>query len=484
MSSYRLWAVAALWIFIYGCTKDKLEPNEPTPEEPPVEGELAFPDKDMRAVWMTTAWGLDWPLGDYNAESQKQRYLDYLDRFEELHINAIFFQVKAMGDAFHDSEYEPWSASITGTRGMDPGYDILQFMIDEAHGRGIEFHAWMNPYRIATRANAATPYPALHPSVDPDWVVSHEKIQIYNPALPEVRQRLAAIVNELITRYPVDGIHFDDYFYPDPSSAGTMQSDADDYATYGAGHSTIESFRRDNVDKAIEAVYQTIVDTKPEVIFSVSPAASGAYNLNTLYADVAKWCREGWMDLLIPQLYQEIGNPFNDFQANLGWWSQYSYDVPMLIGHGFYRFGDPAAPSAFQTTTELARQFDLTDRNQKVVGNAQYSARYILENRIQITDRLAQRYKELAVMPMLGREVAPAPSTPQQVRIDGNNLVWNTAGDARSVVYYFSDLDATGVVYAITDQSSVPIGDAGHYCVAALNADNQESQPSETVENE
>lgn len=281
------------------CKKEK--PVAPDPE-PPVVGNptLLYPKKEMRAVWIATVWGLDWPKAKYDVAGQKKLYTDYLDKFKELNINAIFLQVKGMGDAFYNSPYEPWSANITGTRGNNPGYDVLQFMIDEAHARNIEFHAWMNPYRIATRAGAGSSYPDLHSSIKPEWVVSHEKIQIYNPAVPEVRQRLADIVKDLITKYNVDGIHFDDYFYPDPSSAGQMVSDNADYQKYGTGYSSIEDFRRGNVNEAIKAVYQIIVATKPAVVFSVSPAPDPDYNFKTLFADVRKWCEEGWLDLVIP----------------------------------------------------------------------------------------------------------------------------------------------------------------------------------------
>ncbi len=483
MNRLSLWVVlvVVLPLLINSCKKDPgVAPPEP---EPPVgEEELLFPKKEMRAVWITTAWGLDWPRGVYGEGGQKQQYIEYLDRFKELNINAIFFQVKAMGDAYYASSYEPWSVSITGIRGKDPGYDILEFMINEAHARDIEFHAWLNPYRIATRANTGTSYPPLHESVDPDWVVSHEKIQIYNPALPEVRARLVEIVNELITLYPVDGIHFDDYFYPAASAAGQMVSDQDDYVTYGTAYGTIEDFRRGNVDQAIKAVYDGIVATRPEVVFSVSPAPNRDYNYNTVFADVTKWCKEGWVDIVIPQLYQEIGNAYNDFQLNLDYWSQYHYEAALIVGHGYYKFGDPAMPPAFQSTAELQKQFELTQRNPKVLGNALYSARYVLENKIDITDKLATLYKNPAVMPMVGRSVSPAPAAAADVAIAGNELKWNTSGNVRSVVYYFSDLTKQGVVYAITDEKSISLNQSGHYSVSTINIDNEESLPSDVVE--
>ena len=464
------------------CSKEEIEPTEPPPvvEEP----ELLYPKKEMRGVWMATVWGLDWPQGDFDVTSQKKLYTDYLDQFQELNINAVFFQIKGMGDAFYDSPYEPWSQNITGIRGMDPGYDILHFLIEEAHKRHIEFHAWMNPYRISTRANNSSSYPALHTSIPQDWVVSHEKIQIYNPALPEVRQRLADIVKDLITKYEVDGIHFDDYFYPAPASTGQMVSDQGDYEKYGEGYDSIDEFRRANVDMAIKGVYDAIVENRPEVVFSVSPAPSHEYNYSTLFADVRKWCKEGWLDLVIPQLYQEIGNPYNDFQNNLNWWLQYHYEAALMVGHGYYKFGDGSSPAPFQSTGELGDQYEMTRRNEKVVGNLLYSARYIPLNRIGITEKLAKLYENPSVIPFLGRSVLDAPLQPMNVRLEGNRLKWTTSGTVRSVLYYFADREEVGTVLAITDQQEFQVDAPGYYSISTFNAENKESQPSKLLRKE
>ncbi len=466
---------------LHSCGKEKVEPT-PTPTVPPDETPgLLYPKKEMRGVWMATVWGLDWPKGRYDAASQKKFYTDYLDKFVELNINTIFFQIKCYGDAFYDSPYEPWSNTITGTRGKDPGYDVLQFVIDEAHARGIEFHAWMNPYRTATRTSAATNYPAPHPSVKSEWLVSHEKIQIYNPALPEVRQRLADIVKDVITKYNVDGIHFDDYFYPDPSSAGTMVSDDADYLKYGAAFSTKADFRRANVNEAIKKVYETIVATKPGVVFSISPAPDPNYNLNTLFADVKHWLDKGWLDLVIPQLYQEIGNRYNDFQTRLSWWSQYSNNAALMVGHGYYKFGDPTMPAAFQSTAELDKQFEMTRRNKKVVGNLIYSAQWITHNKVGITDKLADIFKNPGVIPFMGRSIMPAPLEATNVKVEGNKLKWTTSGNVRSVVYYFSDLKKEAVVLAVTDQKELDISSSGHYSVSTISSENKESKPSKPL---
>jgi uncharacterized lipoprotein YddW (UPF0748 family) len=473
----HLVAVLILALLLSACKKGGND-SKPDPVPPPGGATLLFPKKEMRAVWIASVYGLDWPQGAYTMASQKQQYINYLEKFKALNINAIYFQVKGMGDAFYNSSYEPWSAAITGTRGVDPGYDVLKFMIDEAHARDIEFHAWMNPYRIATRASAASSFPALHSAVKAEWVVDFPTIRIYNPALPEVRQRLVDIVKETITKYDVDGIHFDDYFYPE----GETFTDQADYTKYGAGIATVQDFRRENVNKAIKGVYDAIVATKPGVIFSVSPAPEITKNFNTLYADVKKWNQEGWVDVVIPQLYQEVGNLYNDFQLRLAEWTNNSFRAALMVGHGFYKFGDPTMPAAFQSSGELQRQFDLTKLNTKVVGNAMYSAKYLDMNKVGITDKLAAIYKDPAVMPFLGRSVAAAPAEATNIRLENGELKWNASGNVKSVVYYFSDLKKEGKVLTITKGSSISISAIGYYSVSTLNIDSQESKPSDVIE--
>lgn len=479
--------VAAILLLTIGisCSKDStVKPTQDpgTDPNPPAENVLKFPKKEMRGVWIATAWGIDWPKSNYNEQSQKDLYIQYLDKFVELGINTVFFQVRAMGDALYASQYEPWSMHAAGQRGSAASYDILKFMIDEAHARGIEFHAWMNPFRIATRANTSQMYPALHNSIPSSWVLEHEKIQIYNPGKPEVRQRLADIVKELLLKYDVDGIHFDDYFYPTTSSAGNMQSDVADYQTYGSGHPNIESWRRSNVDATIKIVSDVIKATKPAVVFSVSPAPNHQSNYNNLFADVPKWGKEGWVDVIMPQLYQEIGNPYNDFIANLSFWSRNSGDADVMIGYGLYKFGDPQYGAAFQSTGELQRQFQYTRANSKVVGHVMYRAETIMNNPIGITQTLKDLYAKPAVMPFLGRSVAAEPVAATQVMLTGNELKWNSPSNQRSVVYYFSSKDAVGEVVAITTSNSITVSKNGWYTVTTLNADNKESAASALIE--
>lgn len=452
--------------------------------------ELLLPQKEMRGAWIATVWALDWPrTADfqnpaYDVAVQKESYRAMLDMLRLKGFNTVFVQVRGMGDAFYDSSYEPWSASISGVRGKNPGYDVLQFMIDEAHLRGIEFHAWINPYRISTRESSANVYPQLHPGVDPSWIVDHEKIRIYNPALPAVRQRLADIVKDIVTKYNVDGLHMDDYFYPDPASAGVMKSDDADFQQYKGAFTDIKAWRRDNVDKAIQLIFNTIRDNKPQVVFSISPAASKDYNYNTLYADLGKWCQQGWVDVLIPQLYQEIGNSANDYKLNLAIWSQYAYSARLVIGHALYKFGVQGNPQAFQSTQELINQFELSKKNTKAVGSVMYSARDVYFNRIGVSDKLSQLYSHKAIIPFAGRQVASPTDTPSNVTIAGNELSWaaQSGNNIRYAVYYFVDLEKEGVLVDVVTSNKININEAGYYSVTSLNVDHLESKASSPIQ--
>ncbi|ERJ57892.1 glycoside hydrolase family 10 protein [Sphingobacterium paucimobilis] len=473
---FKLSSVAILLVmtFLSSCSKksdDTIEPSVP-------EG-LKFPKKEMRAAWFATVWSLDWPAKEVGEVAQKQKYVRMLDSLQNLKFNTVIFQVKGMADAFYNSPYEPWSVAISGTRGVDPGYDVLKFLIDETHARGMEFHAWMNPYRIATRAKETDAFASLPSTIPASWTIDLPTIRIYNPAMPEVRERLNDIVKDLILKYPVDGIHFDDYFYP----SGFSYNDDVDFVKYGAAYSKKDDFRRGNVDQAIEGVYNTIVATKPEVVFSVSPAASRSYNFKTMYADVPKWTFSGWVDILMPQLYQEIGNPSNPFEANLTDWSQFRGKSKLVIGHALYKFGATDGGAAFQSVEQLTKQFALTKKNKYAEGSAMYSARDIGINRIGITDKLKELYAHNAVMPFAGREVAPKPTMPTNLTLNGGQLSWTVTGaNQKSVVYHFTDLKAVGTVVAVTGDSKIDVTENGFYCVTTINIDNLESKATETIE--
>lgn len=484
----KYWKYLTLIVFIAfvaSCSKDEEGggngDNGTTPPPPEENTPSMLPGKELRGVWVTTAWGIDWPMDDYNAAGQKRKYTEYLDLLVKNNMNAIFFQIRGMADAFYDSQYESWSRYITGNAGVKPTYDVLGFLVEEAHKRNIQFHAWLNPYRISTRANKNSSFPQLDSKIPVELTKDYEKIRIYNPALPEVQTRITQIVKEIITKYDVDGIHLDDYFYPSLEASEKMNDDAE-YEKYGKGKfSNIADFRRNNVDVVIQNIQKTIIETRPEVIFSVSPAANIDNNYSTLFADVKKWMKEGWVDVVIPQLYFATGTEESSFNQRLNLWSQYTYENHLLVGYGIYKFGDPAYGAKFQSSDDLKKQFDFAATKPKVKGSVLYSVKYLVENKVGIMSVIGNVYKDLVLLPYLGRTAAEKPQSPANIRVNGNVLSWNGVQNAYYAVYKDNGAGRTATLAGITRETSFQLKEKGTYFVTALNRKNAESDISASV---
>lgn len=460
-----------------------------TPDTPEVPGggqsaaQIELPRKELRGVWMATVWGIDWPQGKYDMTAQKALYTKYLDLFAENNINAVFVQVRGMADAFYNSPYEPWSKNITNVAGKDPGYDVMKFMIDEAHKRGIAFHAWINPYRIATRAGGDQSFPKLDAKIPAAMTKDYAKIRVYNPALPEVRQRIVSIVKDLVTKYEVDGVHMDDYFYPS-LEAGESMNDAAEYEKYGKGQfDNIADFRRDNVNQVVKGLHDMIQATRSDVVFSISPAANYNNNYNLLYADVTKWSQEGWTEMIIPQIYFATGTGATNFNQYLTWWSQYTYKNALMVGYGLYRFGDPTQSAAFQSSADLQAQFDYAATKRKVQGSVLYSARDLMNNKVDIMSVIKRVYKDPALPPYLGKQEAKAPAAVSSLKATGRNLTWNAMSNAYYAVYRSNGTGKTATLVKITREPSATVSAAGSYFVTAVDKrNNAESKPSALVE--
>lgn len=481
---YLCWAL--LLAFVASCSKDDIIPEEGETDPPQGGGDqtlsAVLPKKELRGVWMTTVWGIDWPMGEYSAVAQKKLYTDYLDLLADYNMNAVFFQIRSMADAFYESQYEPWSKYITGNAGTKPTYDVLKFLIEEAHKRGIQFHAWLNPYRIATRASKTASFPQLDAKIPAELVKDYEKIRVYNPALPEVQTRIADIVKEIITKYDVDGIHMDDYFYPSLEPSETM-NDAAEYQQYGKdAFKSVEEFRRNNVNSVVRNIQKTIMETRPEVIFSISPAADIERNYNTLFADVKTWAKEGWVDVVIPQLYFATGTEVTSFNLRLDLWSQYTYDNHLLIGYGIYKFGDPQYGSKFQSSDDLKKQFDLAGAKSKVKGSVLYSAKSLLDNKVGISDAVEGIYKQPVLLPYLGRGVAELPATPVNVTLNGSGLSWEAvAGVTRYAIYKDNGKGKEALLVGTTWETSFKLSEKGTYFITSLAKNNAESKVSASV---
>lgn len=310
----------------------------------------AVTNEDMKAVWITTVYNKDWPSAESknNPEKQKQEFINILEDVKNLGLNTVIVQVRPKGDALYKSNINPWSEVLTGVQGNDPGYDPLAFIIEEAHKRGIQVHAWLNPYRITTSGTDVNSLSANHfARKNPQTVITDGNALYYNPGLPEVRQHILDTVSEIVNNYNVDGIHFDDYFYP---SANVNDQDA--FARYGNGMN-IGDFRRDSVNKLVQAVYAKIKEINGNVEFGISPRGiwknsssdstgsqtNGAQSYYDIFADTRTWIKNNWLDYVAPQVYWEIGNTAADYSKLIPWWSNEvnGTNVKLYIGHGIYK---------------------------------------------------------------------------------------------------------------------------------------------------
>lgn len=476
------------FLFIYSsCSKKDDELLDET------DTKIKFQRKELRAAWMATVWGIDWPGTNYNAESQKQAYIDYLELFKTQKLNAVMVQVRPKADAFYASPYEPWSQWITGTLGQNPGYDVLQFMIDETHKRGMEFHAWINPYDITTDANNfdITKYPTLKDH--PDWVMRYADRMIFRPSHPEVPTFLINVIDDIATKYDVDGIHFDDYFYPYPVAGATLD-DAADYAQYGSGYATIEDFRRGCVNDLIRRIHVLIETKHPTILFSVSPyavwrnlsqdpingsATNSTSNYDDLYADIRLWCQEGWLDFVVPQLYQGTNNNYAGFNILTQWWSKHSFDVPVMVGYPLYRFYNAAEGNL--TAEELQNEFMYAYKESKIQGGVFYNSTAFKANRGGILEVLDKYYANPALIPFMGRKTLPDPDKVSSLSVNSNSLSWNTVNgtDIRYAVYRIRNNKAQ--IEAIVTDTSFELTRSGDYCVSAVNAENNEGAYSDIV---
>ena len=343
------------------------------------------PPSSLRAVWIATVENIDWPASRLlTAEQQKASFAKLMETYRDAGFNAVFVQVRPCADAFWKSKQEPYSVYLTGTQGKDPGYEPLPFMIQEAHRCGLEFHAWLNPYRavqnLKTNKLTADHITKKHP----EWFLTYGNQKLFNPGLPEVWQYFTGIVTELVNNYDIDGIHLDDYFYP-YRIAGKPFPDWQTYTLYGNGMNK-EDWRRHNVDTVIHLLHDTIHKLKPWMPFGVSPfgvwrnkskdqlgseTRAGQTNYDDLYADVRKWLKLGWTDYVVPQLYWETGHPLCDYETLLHWWADNSFGKPVFVGHASYRQGEKGC---WAGTAEMEKQLALAEKHEHIFGDVFYNS--------------------------------------------------------------------------------------------------------------
>ena len=437
--------------------------------------------KEIRGVWLTTVNNSDWPKIKGNVRTQKKELIRMLNMCQNLNINTIILQIRPTADAFYPSELEPWSYYLTGTQGKDPGYDPLKFAIDEVHKRGMEFHAWLNPYRIGWDS---IPLAKNHVAVkNPSWLVKFKRNQYFNPGIPEVRQHLNAVIKDIIIKYKVDAIHFDDYFYPHGSKVEDpfVFDDRDAFAKYGAGKD-ITTWRSDNVNTMVKEVYETVKSTKKEVLFGISPAGRRE-NSFALYADPFTWLENKWVDYLVPQIYWEFGHPVADFGRLADYWDDNAMGVSMIIGIPAYRFKNPANP-AFASPDMIGRQIDYTRSKNNVQGHYYFRTESL--NHPELNTYMKSRYKYKSLIPEYGNQKYAGIDIPK-AQLKGKKISWSQIKDAKMYAIYVLEKQSaesrliTARCVQLTTQPTFKAEKGKSYFVTSSGIGNVESQPSEVV---
>jgi len=471
------------------------------------------PKREFRGAWIATVLNIDWPGTKNNTEAQKAELISLLNQLQSVGVNAVMFQIRTECDAFYESPYEPWSAFLTGVSGMrpEPFYDPLDFAVGEAHKRGMELHAWINPYR-AKHPNSTHSFHPSHVTLShPEWILNIGTNNILNPGLPEVRSHILTVISDIVRRYDIDGIHFDDYFYV----SGITNQDNAAFAQYPRGFNNIKEWRRDNVNMLVSAVSDSINSIKSYVKFGISPVGMwrsgypsgicGLYAYDDLYADGMTWLRRGDIDYISPQLYWRIGSSIScgstAYEYLLNWWSDSLaiHNRHLYPGQAVYRIsGWPA--------TEVPQQIRIGRADPNVQGQIFYNTNTLLSNPKNFLDSLgSDLFSDFAIPPVMDWRETIIPEAPQNVRyerIPGEGiagLIWDMPEipfsekqPDRFVIYGFdqpsvnqSDFDdAVNIerLHGAPPYSPVGVNSSRYYYISALDRNNNESLISNMAE--
>ena len=470
------------------------------------------PKHEFRGAWIATVINLDWPIRGATTAQQKNLLIQMLDRLKDAGINAVFFQVRSECDAMYDSPIEPWSYWLTGQQGRapDPWYDPLGFAVEEAHKRGMELHAWFNPYR-AYRGSGYTNSPRHVVQTHPEWTLRFGNLRILDPGRAAVRDYVTSVVMDVVRRYDIDGVHFDDYFYPYPPNQVTTQ-DAATFAEESRGFTSLFDWRRDNVNIFVAQVADSIRAVKPAVKFGISPfgiwkngvplGIRGLDAYNVIYADPTAWVEAGSVDYLVPQLYWPFGGA-QDYAKLAPWWAEQIRDRHLYIGQALYRADSRTFSGTLFAKDEIPEQVRFNRGYLGIQGNVFFRARNLTHFPSQgIVEVLkTDLYRHPALTPPMAWKMDEALPVPESVRLEWTadtelTLSWDPVEGARRYAVYrtrsetLPDLvaasrDAGNLVSltgetALTDRPGIA-SDPYYYFVQAVGANSAESGPSEAA---
>jgi uncharacterized lipoprotein YddW (UPF0748 family) len=410
-----------------------------------LSAQSAPPKREFRALWITTLGNMDWPSRrGMTPDEQKQQFIYLLEQCKVANLNAVIVQIRPSADAFYPSAIEPWSEWLSGKQGRapQPYYDPLAFMLEEAHKRDIEFHAWINPFRAVYHNRFSDIHPGHIINRQKNWLIENGSGKMFDPGIPEVREYITTIIADIVSRYDVDGIHFDDYFYPYPMP-GTKIGDEGTFKKHNRGFRDINAWRRDNINQLIESVSQTIQTLNPQVKFGVSPAGvwrniqqdpegshtrSGYTSYDHLHADTRLWLEKGWIDYIVPQVYYSTKKESVNYRTLVRWWDRNVFGRHLYIGHAAFKVYWESDKSWYNKE-EIPQQLRYNRQLGNVHGSAFFRAESFLYNRGNFRDSLTQHYyRNLALQPVMHWKDRIPPQKPEQLKVlvsgRGTELTW------------------------------------------------------------
>lgn len=478
------------------------------------------PKNEFRGAWLQVIGQSQWMN---KTPAQQRAYMDeLLDKLYEAGCNAVIFQIRPTADALYISEIEPWSKWLTGKRGKEPSelWDPLEYVVGGAHKRGMELHAWLNPYRVTSDAKEVLPADHLYNKHRERFFRFDNKI-FFDPAYQENRDYISKVIADIVTRYDVDAIHLDDYFYPYPAANGAkFDGDGESYRKFAPAGMKKGDWRRDNVNRLMKQLQATIKGIKPWVRFGISPfgiwrnkcndprgsESAGLQNYDDLYADVLTWAENGWVDYLVPQLYWSLDKKVAPSRKLAMWWND-AVPEPVQLYIGQNTQGTMDTPTA-SAKNELGAKIDLSRRLKNVDGNAWYHGYWVTDNYKGVKDALASDYQRtLAIPPAFGNpDIKPAKVTGLRTEQskDGPVITWDVPATfagygsepsgkkgketdvVKYAVYEFFkgesiDLSDSEAIISITPLNAVRLDSAEPgttFIVTAIDRMNRESAPS------
>ncbi len=464
--------------------------------------------REMRAVWITTVANLDWPSQKgLNSEVQKKEFIDMLNIFQENNINTVIVQVRPSGDAIYPSKYSEWSEWLTGKQGQQPSpyYDPLAFIIEECHKRCMEVHAWFNPFRAVYNYQREEVCKNHITEKHPEWTITYGKHKYLNPGIPKVREYITNIINEVITNYDIDAIHFDDYFYP--YSNGTDFPDDISFQNYGKDIFCKQEWRRENINKFIKGISDNINKIKPGLKFGISPfpvwrtkendskgvdlTASSSYD--DLSADILLWIKKGWIDYVMPQLYGHIGHKHLDYKKLAEWWSNNTDNANLYIGQAFYKIDPNSSYDDWQDSEQLLKQIGINQEYDNIKGHSFFRASFLKDNPLNINQKLLETYHKYPALNPINKKATPiTPEKPKLVVLEEENnvftLSWESNNDNNSYFIIYREKKKpfrrlrlkTENIYTITTKTEINIPSNNtkgvKYFVASVSRTHHESK--------